>query len=87
MSASGLNDQNMTEFTFSEAQRREVRAAARRQVSVGMDLRPGDMQFLNNHTILHSRTAYEDYPEPEPERRRDLIRLWLDVPSGEDDIM
>jgi hypothetical protein len=53
--------------------------------SVGMDLRPGDMQFLNNHTILHSRTAYEDYPEPE--RRRDLIRLWLEAHSGEDDIM
>jgi hypothetical protein len=43
--------------------------------SVTMDLRPGDMQFLNNHVILHGRTAYEDYPEPE--RRRDLIRLWL----------
>ena len=43
--------------------------------SVTMDLRPGDMQFLNNHVALHSRTAYEDYPEPE--RRRDLIRLWL----------
>jgi alpha-ketoglutarate-dependent taurine dioxygenase len=45
--------------------------------SVTMDLRPGDMQFLNNHIILHSRTAYEDHPEPE--RRRDLIRLWLDA--------
>ena len=45
--------------------------------SVTMDLRPGDMQFLNNHTILHGRTAYEDYPEPE--RRRDLIRLWLNT--------
>jgi hypothetical protein len=45
--------------------------------SVTMDLRPGDMQFLNNHIILHGRTAYEDYPEPE--RRRDLIRLWLDT--------
>ncbi len=45
--------------------------------SVTMDLRPGDMQFLNNRIILHSRTAYEDYPEPE--RRRDLIRLWLDI--------
>jgi alpha-ketoglutarate-dependent taurine dioxygenase len=32
--------------------------------SVTMDLRPGDMQFLNNHVTLHSRTAYEDYPEP-----------------------
>jgi len=45
--------------------------------SVTMDLRPGDMQFLNNHVILHSRTAYEDYPEPE--LRRDLVRLWLDA--------
>ena len=45
--------------------------------SVTMDLRPGDMQFLNNHIILHSRTAYQDHPEPE--RRRDLIRLWLDA--------
>jgi len=34
-------------------------------------------EVLNNHVILHSRTAYEDYPEPE--RRRDLIRLWLDA--------
>ncbi|MCX4792406.1 MULTISPECIES: TauD/TfdA family dioxygenase [unclassified Streptomyces] len=41
-----------------------------------MDLHAGDMQFLNNHVVLHSRTAYEDHPEPE--RRRDLIRLWLD---------
>ena len=45
--------------------------------SVTMELRPGDMQFLNNHIILHGRTAYEDHPEPE--RRRDLIRLWLNV--------
>jgi alpha-ketoglutarate-dependent taurine dioxygenase len=42
-----------------------------------MDLRPGDLQFLNNHVILHSRTAYVDHPEPE--RRRHLVRLWLDT--------
>jgi len=42
-----------------------------------MDLRAGDMQFLNNQVILHSRAAYEDHPEPE--RRRDLVRLWLDA--------
>jgi len=45
--------------------------------SLSMDLRPGDMQFLNNHVILHGRTADEDYREPQ--RRRDLIRLWLDA--------
>jgi hypothetical protein len=43
--------------------------------SVTMDLQPGDMQFLNNNIVLHSRTAYEDHPEPEC--RRDLISLWL----------
>jgi hypothetical protein len=45
--------------------------------SLTMDLRPGDMQFLNNHVILHSRTAYQDHPDPD--RRRHLIRLWLDM--------
>lgn len=43
--------------------------------ALDMDLRAGDMQFLNNQVVLHSRTAYEDHPDPE--RRRDLIRLWL----------
>ena len=33
-----------------------------------MDFRPGDMQFLSNHAIFHSRTAYEDYPEVEKRR-------------------
>ncbi|MGI5290762.1 TauD/TfdA family dioxygenase [Nonomuraea polychroma] len=42
-----------------------------------MDLREGDMQFLNNHVVLHGRTAYEDHPEPE--RRRHLLRLWLTI--------
>jgi hypothetical protein len=44
---------------------------------LSMDLRPGDLQILNNRVILHSRTAYEDHSEPE--RRRHLIRLWLDM--------
>ncbi|KAB8195967.1 hypothetical protein FH608_010865 [Nonomuraea phyllanthi] len=40
-----------------------------------MDLRPGDLQLLNNHVTLHSRTAYDDHPEPH--RRRHLLRLWI----------
>jgi hypothetical protein len=40
-----------------------------------MELQPGDIQFVHNHTILHDRTAFEDYPEPE--RKRHLLRLWL----------
>jgi hypothetical protein len=45
-----------------------------------MVLQPGDMQFLHNHTILHDRTAFEDWPEPE--RKRHLLRLWLAAANG-----
>ncbi len=45
-----------------------------------MEFKPGDMQFLCNHWILHSRTAFEDWPEPE--KRRHLLRVWLACPGG-----
>ena len=45
-----------------------------------MDLQPGDMQFIHNHQMLHDRTAYRDWAEPE--RRRHLLRLWLSPPTG-----
>ncbi|MEJ7929514.1 TauD/TfdA family dioxygenase [Ramlibacter sp. AN1015] len=45
-----------------------------------MEFRPGDMQFLHNHQILHARTDFEDWPEPE--RRRHLFRLWLAPREG-----
>ena len=40
-----------------------------------MALQPGDMQFVHNHSLLHDRTAFVDWPEPD--RRRHLLRLWL----------
>jgi Taurine catabolism dioxygenase TauD, TfdA family len=42
-----------------------------------MDFQPGDVQWLRNCFVLHKRTAYEDYPEPE--RKRHLLRLWLAI--------
>jgi len=44
-----------------------------------MEFEPGDIQLVHNHTILHDRTAFQDFPEPE--RKRHLLRLWL-APSG-----
>lgn len=44
-----------------------------------MAFEPGDMQFLCNYTVLHSRADYEDWPEPE--RKRHLLRLWLRTPG------
>jgi len=44
-----------------------------------MELRPGDMQFLNNYVVLHTRTAYTDWPEET--KKRLLWRLWLSAPD------
>jgi len=49
-------------------------------IHLDMEFRPGDVQLLNNHRILHSRTAYVDFAEPE--RRRHLLRLWLACDDG-----
>ena len=40
-----------------------------------MTLQRGDIQLVHNHTLLHDRTAFTDWSEPE--RRRHLLRLWL----------
>lgn len=40
-----------------------------------MQLEQGDLQILNNTFLLHSRTAYEDHPEPE--RKRHYVRIWI----------
>jgi hypothetical protein len=49
-------------------------------IHLDMDFRPGDIQFLNNHWIVHSRTAFEDFPDPA--ERRHLYRLWLACDDG-----
>jgi hypothetical protein len=41
-------------------------------------LEPGEMMIWNNFTIMHSRTSFEDSAT----RKRDLLRLWLNVPNG-----
>jgi Taurine catabolism dioxygenase TauD, TfdA family len=50
------------------------------ELRLDMTFMPGDIQFLHNHTILHARTGYEDWPEAE--RKRHLLRLWLAPPGA-----
>ena len=50
------------------------------ELSLTMDFRPGDIQFLNNYVILHTRTAFEDGRELG--ERRLLLRLWLNLREG-----
>jgi hypothetical protein len=44
-----------------------------------MTFQPGDIQLLNNHTVVHWRTGFEDWPQPE--RKRRLYRLWINRPG------
>ena len=44
-------------------------------IYLDMQFETGDVQLVSNHVVLHARTAYEDWPEPE--RKRHLLRLWL----------
>ena len=66
----------------------DMLASVADEVGFEMDLRPGDLQFLNNHVIYHARAAFEDHDEPE--RKRRLLRVWLsahqsrDLPDGFD---
>jgi len=47
------------------------------KIYIDMELEKGDIQFLSNHFVLHSRTAYEDYENPK--ERRHLLRLWISL--------
>ncbi len=44
-----------------------------------MRLVPGDMQFVYNHSLLHDRTSFVDWPDQN--RRRHMLRLWLAMPG------
>ena len=44
-------------------------------LAVRFEMERGDMQFVNNSFVLHSRTAFEDHAEPG--LRRNLLRLWM----------
>lgn len=47
-----------------------------------MWLEPGDLQIINSHVTLHSRTDFSDHVDPA--QKRLLFRLWLAPPDGDD---
>ena len=48
-------------------------------LNLSMKLEVGDMQFVHNHSMLHDRCGFLDWPELE--NRRHLLRLWLSAPD------
>jgi hypothetical protein len=53
--------------------------AARDDLLHEMILEPGDLLFLNNRTVMHGRTAFEDFEQVD--RKRLMLRLWLKMPD------
>jgi len=59
----------------TEALQRVESLLRRASLRIEFELSPGQMLFVNNHWILHNRTAFEDYEDLD--LRRHYIRLWL----------
>ncbi|MBE9108125.1 TauD/TfdA family dioxygenase [Nodosilinea sp. LEGE 07298] len=45
------------------------------KIAISLQLNRGEMLLVNNYSILHGRTAFED--DPQPEKKRRLMRIWL----------
>jgi Taurine catabolism dioxygenase TauD, TfdA family len=54
--------------------------ANREELRLRMHFQEGDMQFINNHAILHAREAFEDHDDPE--QKRHLLRMWIAFPEA-----
>lgn len=45
------------------------------RVAVTLELEPGDVEYFNNHVLLHTRTGFTD----DQDRGRHLLRVWLSM--------
>lgn len=69
---------------LTEAERHAIELvgelAMRPDIRLDMQLGRGDVQLLNNHSILHTRTSFED--DERQERKRLLLRAWINMPNS-----
>ncbi len=67
------------ELTLDDADREALlmfeELAARDDICFKFTLDDGEAIIANNYTVLHARTAFEDFEEPD--MKRHLLRLWL----------
>src|SRR5882757_5629449 len=72
--------EGVPKFTSLQKEAVEVYRQTVEDSALDIDFQRGDIQFLNNFVMLHTRREYEDWPENE--RKRHLLRLWLYDPAG-----
>lgn len=70
--------------SLSERQRDAInfldQVCERKELQLRFTMERGDILLLNNWTLLHRRTEFEDFPEPA--KKRHLIRIWLSMPNS-----
>jgi alpha-ketoglutarate-dependent taurine dioxygenase len=71
-----LNEADIAAFNLFD----EIAKAPQNRLSFYLER--GEMMVINNYTVMHARTQFTNYPEPERQRR--LVRLWLDAPGFRD---
>jgi hypothetical protein len=67
-------------FTPAQKEVFDVYRKTIEESALDIDFQRGDIQFLNNFVMMHTRRGYEDWPDPA--RKRHLLRLWLRDPNG-----
>ena len=67
-------------FTDKQIEARPIYDRIVGECSLDMPFRKGDIQFLNNYVTVHARHTFSDWPEMD--RRRHLLRLWINDPVG-----
>jgi alpha-ketoglutarate-dependent taurine dioxygenase len=68
-----LSDEDVAAFNLFD----DIAKAPENRLSFYLER--GDMMVINNYTVMHARSEFTNDPEPERERR--LVRLWLDAPG------
>jgi len=75
--AAGLRQDSPADFDEAMALFNAI--ADRPEVHARYMLEPGEMMFINNYTVLHARTPFEDAASGP---QRSLLRLWVTPPEG-----
>ena len=65
------------DFTPEELDAIDTFRATAQRLQFETRLDPGEASFLNNYTVMHARSEFDDWEEPD--KKRLMFRLWLDV--------
>jgi len=68
------------DMTPAQKEALEFSQALAREMRFDQGFSRGDMQFVNNHVIFHSRRGFQDHADPD--RKRHLLRIWLKALDG-----